>query len=622
MASNLNVTELDFDQIKDNLKNYLKNQSQFNDFNFEGSSLNVLLDVLAYNTHYNAMAAHYALNEAFLDSAQIRGNVVTRAKLLGYTPRSILASRATVNIVIDATNESSKPETLILKRGTKLRSQLSGIRYDFALLNNESANLDAVTNKYTFSNISIVQGVLKSLLYRVDNDIDNQKFQLADTDADTSTLRVRVQDNEKSTSYNIYTRFESLLNVDSKAQVYYLQENPGGRYEVYFGDGITGKKPVNDNIVTLDYIYTDGEEANGASTFIFNDNIPQLTGSFTNAITTVSNASGGNEPETIESIRFNAPLTFTAQNRAVTAEDYRSIILKGFANISSIATWGGEDNDPADFGTVYIAIKPLTAPTLTATEKLAIKDTVLKGKNIVSITPEIVDPNFTNLELDVFFKYNPNITDRTSVELQNVVRDVISDYNFNNLNKFDGVFRHSQLLKLIDSADPSILNSTIRPYMYQNISAGTTAVDNVFNLSFAAPLYESGDSNSFLISSTAFKLVPDGVDHFFGDIPITGSSNRQVMVYKVVDGNNITVINDAGLITPSSGKITLNNFTTSASGTSIKITAIPNSLDIAPKRDQLINIDQSFVNITAQVDTISTAGSSGSIDYSVNSRLR
>ena len=622
MASNLNVTELDFDQIKDNLKNYLKNQSQFNDFNFEGSSLNVLLDVLAYNTHYNAMAAHYALNEAFLDSAQIRGNVVTRAKLLGYTPRSILASRATVNIVIDATNESFKPETLILKRGTKLRSQLSGIKYDFALLNNESANLDAVTNKYTFSNISIVQGVLKSLLYRVDNDINNQKFQLADTDADTSTLRVRVQDNEKSTSYNIYTRFESLLNVDSKAQVYYLQENPGGRYEVYFGDGITGKKPVNDNIVTLDYIYTDGEEANGASTFIFNDNIPQLTGSFTNAITTVSNASGGNEPETIESIRFNAPLTFTAQNRAVTAEDYRSIILKGFANISSISTWGGEDNDPADFGTVYIAIKPLTAPTLTATEKLAIKDTVLKGKNIVSITPEIVDPNFTNLELDVFFKYNPNITDRTSVELQNVVRDVISDYNFNNLNKFDGVFRHSQLLKLIDSADPSILNSTIRPYMYQNISAGTTAVDNVFNLSFAAPLYESGDSSNFLISSNAFKLVPGGVDHFFGDIPITGSSNRQVMVYKVVDGNNITVINDAGLITPSSGKISLNNFTTAASGTSIKITAIPNSLDIAPKRDQLINIDQSFVNITAQVDTISTAGSSGSIDYSVNSRLR
>jgi hypothetical protein len=622
MASNLNVTELDFDQIKDNLKNYLKNQSEFNDYNFEGSSLNILLDVLAYNTHYNAMAAHYALNEAFLDSAQIRGNVVTRAKLLGYTPRSVLASRATVNIEIDATNESVRPESLILKRGTKLTTNLSGIRYDFALLNNESANLNSATNKYTFNNISIAQGTLKSLLYRVDNDINNQKFQLADSDADTSTLRVRVQDNERSTSYNIYTRFESLLSVDSKAQVYYLQENPGGKYEIYFGDGITGKKPANDNIITLDYIYTHGEDANGASTFVFDDSIPQLTGSFSNTITTVSNSSGGNPPETIESIRFNAPLTFTAQNRAVTAEDYRSIILKGFANISSISTWGGEDNDPADFGTVYIAIKPLTAETLTSAEKLAIKDTVLKGKNIVSITPEIVDPNFTNLELDVFFKYNPNITDRTSVELQNVVRDVISDYNFNNLNKFDGVFRHSQLLKLIDSADPSILNSTIRPYMYKNIVAGTTDTDNVFNISFASPLYESGDSSNFLISSTAFKISTGGADHFFGDIPITGSNNRQVMVYKVVDGNNITVINNAGTIIPSSGKVSLNNFTTSSSNTSIRITAIPNSLDIAPKRDQLINIDQAFVSITAQVDTISTAGSSGSIDYSVNSRLR
>ena len=622
MASNLNVTELDFDQIKDNLKNYLKNQSEFNDYNFEGSSLNILLDVLAYNTHYNAMAAHYALNEAFLDSAQIRGNVVTRAKLLGYTPRSVLASRATVNIEIDATNESVRPESLILKRGTKLTTNLSGIRYDFALLNNESANLNSATNKYTFNNISIAQGTLKSLLYRVDNDINNQKFQLADSDADTSTLRVRVQDNERSTSYNIYTRFESLLSVDSKAQVYYLQENPGGKYEIYFGDGITGKKPANDNIITLDYIYTHGEDANGASTFVFDDSIPQLTGSFSNTITTVSNSSGGNPPETIESIRFNAPLTFTAQNRAVTAEDYRSIILKGFANISSISTWGGEDNDPADFGTVYIAIKPLTAETLTSAEKLAIKDTVLKGKNIVSITPEIVDPNFTNLELDVFFKYNPNITDRTSVELQNVVRDVISDYNFNNLNKFDGVFRHSQLLKLIDSADPSILNSTIRPYMYKNIVAGTTDTDNVFNISFASPLYESGDSSNFLISSTAFKISTGGADHFFGDIPITGSNNRQVMVYKVVDGKNITVINNAGTIIPSSGKVSLNNFTTSSSNTSIRITAIPNSLDIAPKRDQLINIDQAFVSITAQVDTISTAGSSGSIDYSVNSRLR
>jgi len=622
MASNLNVTELDFDQIKDNLKNYLKNQSQFSDFNFEGSSINVLLDVLAYNTHYNAMAAHYALNEAFLDSAQIRGNVVTRAKLLGYTPRSILASRATINFVVNATNETNRPTTLILKRGTKFTAEVSGTKYSFAVLQNESANLNTANNTYTFNNVELAQGVYKTLLYRVDNDIDNQKFQLADSDADTSTLRVRVQDNEKSTAYNIYTKFESLINVDSTSQVYYLQENPSGKFEVYFGDGITGKKPVNNNIVTLDYIYTDGEEANGAKTFVLADTIPQLSGVFTNSVTTVSNSAGGVEAESADSIRFNAPLTFTAQNRAVTAEDYRSIILKGFANISSISTWGGEDNDPADFGSVYIAIKPLTAEKLTDAEKLAIKDTVLKGKNIVSITPEIVDPNFTHLELDVFFKYNPNLTDRTNVELSNVVRDVISDYNFNNLNKFDGVFRHSQLLKLIDAADPAIINSTIRPYMFQTITAGTTATSNVFNLSFASPFYESGDSTKYLLGSSAFKVNADGPDHYFGDIPISGSTNRQVIVYKIVDGKNITVVQDAGLVEPSKGKVTLNNFSVSANSTNIRITIAPNSLDIAPKRDQLINIDQTYVDITGQVDTISTAGSSGSIDYTVNSRLR
>ena len=622
MASNLNVTELDFDQIKDNLKNYLKNQDQFNDFNFEGSSLSVLLDVLAYNTHYNAMAAHYALNEAFLDSAQIRGNVVTRAKLLGYTPRSKLASRATINFTVNAAFENIRPETLILKRGTKFQSNISGTKYDFAVSQNYSAQLNPTNNTYTFNNIELTQGVFKTLLYRVDNDIDNQKFQLADSDADTSTLRVRVQDNEKSTAYNIYTRFESLINVNSKSQVYYLQENPNGKFEIYFGDGITGKKPVNDNIVTLDYIYTDGEDANGADTFTFTGTIPQLTGVFTNTVTTLTNSSGGVEEESVESIRFNAPLTFTSQNRAVTAEDYRSIILKGFSNISSISTWGGEDNDPPDFGTVYIAIKPLTAETLLDSEKLAIKDTVLKGKNIVSITPEIVDPNFTHLELDVFFKYNPNLTDRTNIELANVVRDVISDYNFNNLNKFDGVFRHSQLLKLIDAADPAIINSTIRPYMFQTITAGTNAIDNVFNLSFASPFYETGDSANYLIGSNAFKINTDGPDHYFGDIAISGSTNRQVIVYKIVDGQNITVIQDAGLIEPSKGKIKLENFSASSNSTPIRITVAPNSLDIAPKRDQLINIDQTYVDITGQIDTISTAGSSGSIDYSVNSRLR
>ena len=622
MASNLNVTELDFDQIKQNLKNYLKTQSEFNDYNFEGSGLSTLLDVLSYNTHYNAMAAHFALNEAFLDSAQIRGNVVTRAKLLGYVPRSILAARAKVNIVIDVTSEvGTLPDNLTMNRGTKLATSVAQQSYQYVTLSTQTASLvtSGGTSTYTFANVDIAQGYYKSLKYRVDNDIENQKFQLSDSDADTSTLRVRVQENEESTAFDIYTRFETLLGVTATSNVYYLQENAGNYYEIYFGDGVTGRKPTNNNIITLDYVYTTGDESNGANVFTMSDSVGGFGSS---TVTTVTAAAGGAPQETSESIRFNAPLTFTSQNRAVTSDDYRAIIQREFTNISSISCWGGEDNDPPDYGKAYISIKPILAEKLTQAEKDEITGTVLKGKNVVSITPEIVDPNYTYLELDVFFKYNPNLTDRTSVELTSVVRDTISDYNFNQLNKFDGVFRHSQITTLIDAADPAIQNSTVRPYMFMNIIPSITEGVNNFSLKFTSPFYKSGSSTDFILTSTPFKLsYSSTIDHYFGDIPLTNSVNRQVIIYKIVDGTNVTVINDAGLIEPDKGTITLNSFTT-YSADNIRITVTPDSLDLAPKRNQLIAIDPLRVNITPAVDTIAVSGSTGTINYTTPSRLR
>ena len=625
MATNLNVTELDFDQIKRNLKNFLKQQTEFTDHDFEGSGLNTLLDVLAYNTHYNAMNAHYSLNEAFLDSAQIRGNVVTRAKLLGYTPRSILAPRATINLVVDLAGENAATQgatsSLVLPRGTKFTSTVSGESFDFVTLNNSTGTQSGT--KFTFSNVTIAEGTYKTLLYRVDNDIESQKFQLGDVDADTSTLRVRVQQNEQSLTHDVYAKFESLLNVDSTSQIYYLQENPSELFEIYFGDGVIGRKPVNNNIVTLDYVFTKGAEANGASIFNISGNLSNSGGTAlvnsTYTVTTLTNASGGTEKETMESVRFNAPLTFTSQNRAVTAEDYKAIILKSFSNISSISTWGGEDNDPVDFGSVYISIKPLTADVLTAEEKSQITDNVLKGKNIVSITPEIVDAAFTDLELDVFVKYNPNLTDRSSVDIQTLIKDVIADYNFNNLNKFDGVFRHSQLTKAIDSADPAILNSTVRPFMFQNVALNATANANDHALTFAAPFYQAGNSTDFILNSSAFLI--NNENHFFGDVPIDGSSQRQVIIYKIVDDVNITTNPDVGRIDLDKGTLTLKGFAID-SATTVRLTLTPNSLDIAPKRNQLLRIDPARVTVTPQVDTITTAGSSGSIEYVTNSRLR
>ena len=617
MATNLNVTELDFADIKQNLKNFLKQQSEFNDYDFDGSGLNVLLDVLAYNTHYNALNAHYSLNESFLDSAQIRGNVVTRAKLLGYTPRSVLSPRGKVDLVVNVAAEvGTKPTILELTRGTKLNTVVSGEEFQYVVLETQQATLSAVTaNTYQFNDVVISEGSIRELKYRVDNDIENQKFQLSDYDADTSTLRVRVQSNEESNSFDVYTKFESLKDVNSASKVYYLQENPSGYYEVFFGDGVTGFKPSNNNIVTIDYVTTEGKESNGANSFSMVDNI----GGFSNITVTLDTAaSGGADAETTESIRFNAPLTFISQNRAVTADDYSAIIKKEFSNIDSISTWGGEDNDPPDYGKVYIAIKPLLAEQLTTAEKTDITGAILKGKNVVSITPEIVDTNYTYLELDVAFKYNPNLTDRSSVELQSVVRDTITDYNFNNLNKFDGVFRHSQLTRAIDNSDPSILNTMVRPRMFQNITPLNNA-DNNFSLSFVAPFYQSGDSTTFILNSSAFKI--NNTDHFFGDIPIAGSTNRQVIVYKVVNNINVTTIAAAGLIDVVKGTVILNNFRPDDT-TAIKITILPNSLDLAPKRDQLISIDNNSVVITPEIDTIAVAGSAGSITYSTTSRFK
>lgn len=619
MATNLNVTELDFDQIKKNLKNFLKQQSEFNDYDFDGSGLSVLLDVLAYNTHYNAMNAHYSLNEAFLDSAQIRGNVVTRAKLLGYIPRSILSPRATVTITVNVADVVGvKPATINLNRGTKLKSTVDGEEYNYIVLNTQSAELS--NNQYVFSNVTLVEGELRELKFRVDNDIENQKFQLSDFNADTSTLRVRVQENEESTSFDIYTKFESLKDVTSTTKVFYLQENSSEYFEVYFGDGITGLKPSNNNIVTLDYVITEGSESNGASIFTMNDSI---SGYSNITVATSSNSQGGDDKETTESIRFNAPLSFASQNRAVTSDDYATIIKNSFSNIDSISTWGGEDNDPPDYGKAYISVKPITADKLTEAEKNTIKASILRGKNVVSITPEILDPSFTYLELDVFVKYNPNLTDRGPAEITSVIRDTISDYNFNNLNKFDGVFRHSQLTRTIDSADPSIQNSTVRPRMFQTISAKTDSNQNNFTLNYVEPFYQSGQSTAFILTSTAFRLNTNAnEDHYIGDIPIAGSSEkRRLIVYKIVAGNNITVLNDIGEMDVSAGKLTLHSFAVNTN-TDIRLTVVPNSLDLAPSRNQLLSIDSQRVNITPEIDTISVAGSAGAINYTTTARIK
>lgn len=622
-----NVTALDFDKIKQSIIEYFKANERYADWNFDGSGLSVLMDVLAYNTHYNAMLAHLSLNETFLDSAQLRSNVVSHAKLLGYVPRSTLSSTAILDIVVPTVGSEPYADTVTIARGTRFSTVVSSNKYYFVNLDPVTATYNADTGTYNFtyneetgadSRVTVKQGTLKRMLYRVDSSVANQKFVLPDDNVDITTIRVRIKSNENTSDYAIYTRFSTLSTVTSTSQIYFIQENSEGNYEIYFGDNNFGVKPIDNQVVEIEYVYTNGTVANGASSFVavdaINSTIPISV--------TVTNDSEGNPiksyggagRETIESIRYNAPLTFIAQNRAVTADDYRAIILQEFGNIKAISVWGGENEPIPSWGRVYICIKPTSADALTEAEKNSVINFV-KSKNVVSITPIVVDPEYTNLALDVNFKYNPNLTDNSEATLISFVRAAITEYNDDNLDRFDGVFRLSKILNKIDSADASILNSDVRVYMYKDIEA-TTGASNYFDLQFTSPIIHSSVEST--ISSSAFKF--NGADHFFADEAIDGSNDRQVYMFKYVNGNAVKVAN-CGTVYTSAGRVILNNFIPDVL-TNIRITAIPDSNDLAPKRNQLLQIDPLSVTIAGEVDTIAVAGSSGAINYTTPSRTR
>jgi hypothetical protein len=615
----INVSELDFDTLKESIKSHFKNQSKYNDWDFDGSGLSILLDVLAYNTHYNAVTAHLALNEAFLDSAQLRGNVVSHAKLLGYVPRSTIASTAVVNVTVAAPT-SGAPAYLSLDRGTKFSTTVDSSKYTFVVLEAKPAvPLNTSTNTYNFTDVVLKQGTLKKMVYRVDELIENQKYEIPDTTVDSTTMRVRVNDGEE---FAIYTQFSTLIGLDNTSRVYFLQENSDGKYEIYFGDNNLGIKPGSNNIVDIEYVYTNGRIANGATSFQAAQSISDIpVNSIT--VTTVATSYGGAVKETSESIRYNAPLAFITQNRAVTAEDYRAIILREFGGIDAISVWGGEHDAEPNYGKVYIAIKPSGKDTLDEAEKSQIINTILKGKNVVSIEPVIIDPEFTYLEVEAFVKYNSNLTDKSTAALESYIRDIIRNYNDQNLQKFDGVFRFSQFLGSIDNSEPSILNSVARPYMFKWITPKPNGLTNSFTLDFPVPTYTT-TSTSSVLSSSGFMF--GGIEHFFGDEPIAGTTDRNVYIYRLVEGNKKKISN-AGRIYSSIGRVTLNKFTVDyttvdVSPDPIRIIVLPNSYDIAPKRNQLLEIDQQYVTVTAEVDAIAVSGAAGTTNYTTTPRHR
>ena len=431
MASNkLQVSDFDFDDIKANLKSFLQDQSEFQDYDFEGSGFAVLLDLLAYNTHYLGFNANMLANEMYLDSADIRKNIVSLAKMLGYTPTSPKSPTATIDILMN--NIPTTVATITMAKGTAFTTTVDGESYQF--VTNATHTLAPTSGVYKFSSIPIYEGTLVTFKYTVDSTDVDQRFIVPSVTADTSTLKVSVQNSASDTTTSTYTLATGVTSISATSKVYFLQEMEDGKFEIYFGDDVLGNKLDDGNIVILEYIVSNKDEANGASSFTLSGNV----GGFTDvSITTSSNAQGGSDAQTKESIRFNAPLQFSAQDRAVTTADYETIVQSIYPNAQSVSAWGGEDDETP----VYVGVKSFLI------------------FNVASVRPEIVDPETTKILLTSTIKYDEKATTKTATTLKSDILTTLTNYNTDTLSQFDGVFRYSKITGLIDGSDSSILSN-------------------------------------------------------------------------------------------------------------------------------------------------------------------
>ena len=614
MATKLDISELDFQGIKENLKTFLSQQDEFRDYDFQGSGMNILLDVLAYNTHYLGFNANMLANEMFLDSASQRANVVSLAKQVGYTPTSAVSSKATIDVLVN--NGSGSSITMV--RGTKFTSTVDGTAYNF--VNNADVSVAPVDGVFKFSNVSLYEGTQTTFRYTVDEQDPDQKFIIPSANADTSTLKVKIQTSLQDTSSTTYSQVTGLTKLSSESNIYFLNETDTGKFEVTFGDGILGRKPQQGNIVILEYIVSNKSLSNGASTFVPAGSI----GGFSNITVTANSVSqGGSEPESKESIRFNAPLQYTAQDRAVTTSDYETKVLSVYPNAQSVSAWGGEDDETPIYGVVKIAIKAASGSTLTTQTKQDIISK-LKEYNVGSVTPQIVDPEVTSILLTTNAKYDAASTTKDSETLKSDVISALTTYNSNTLQKFDSVFRYSKVVKAIDDSDTSIL-SNITTLKIRKSFTPTLNSSLKYNVYFRNALYNphTGHNSTMggILSSTGFKVNGSNFEHFLDD-----DGNGVVRAYYLSGATRVYTNSTQGTIDYSTGAITINslqitsisNIRGSASSV-IELTVQPSSNDIVPVRDQILEIDIANSTINVVKDTFVGGASDAGVGYNTTS---
>ena len=501
MADRLQITDLDFDTIKNNLKNFLSQQSEFQDYDFEGSGLNILLDVLAYNTHYNAYYLNMVANEAFLDTAVLRSSVVSHAKMLGYVPHSRKPAVANVNISI--TVLTNNPTTsLTLPQGFGLQSDLiDNVSYLFNVL--EPITVTRTGDQFLYENVKVYEGDIITNSYTY-NSISNPKsvFVIPDINVDTESLTVTVQANPGNSSIETYTFASNVLDIDNNSLVYFIEETKDSKYQIYFGDGVVGKALPDGCIINIQYIVSNGQQANKATTFI------PVTGvaGFGNIDITVNSVAGGSsERESVESVRYSAPLQYATQNRLVTYKDYESYIKRSYPNVDSVSVWGSEDDIPPSYGKVIISLKPKTNYYISEIERQRIIDEILKPKSIIAIQTEIRDPDYLYVLVNSYVKYDKRKTIDKPEVVKNKIKTAALLYRELNLNKFGGRFVLSKMQDLMDQTNPNaIIGSEVTVRIQKRFEPFLNELRN-YIIDFNTPLHRGTLTNR--LTSTEFDVI-------------------------------------------------------------------------------------------------------------------
>ena len=613
-SSNINITDLDFEDVSSSLKEYLKGQDVLKDYEFEGSNLAILTDLLAYSAHTSAFNANMVASEMFLDTAQIRKNVVSRAKELGYTPSSRTAAKASFDLSVTSPSVGgSTPDSLTINRGHEFTTVFDGTSYTFISLDNKT--IRAVDGGFTFKDLTVHQGRLTTDVYRYDSQVANQRFPMLNGSIDTSTISINVTSDNTVTAWS---RAGDFTGITSSSKVFYVQENDDGLFEIYFGDGIIGASPLDGDEISISYLVTDTSHANGANVFSM---ATSINGNSDVSISNTVSASGGKDIETVDQIKFPASKFYTSQNRLVTVADYKAKLQELYPGADSISVWGGEDASPIQYGKVFVSIKPSQySNNLTTAEKSSLK-TSLKDLSILTVRPEVVDSEILQILITTNFKYDPTKTSQTKSALETLVQAAILSYDKDNLSGFDTLFRHSQLTTKIDGSEQSLLSNITNIKLRKNISATVDGTASTIKFDFGNKLYnphsEHNKAGGGVVSSTGFFLSGDLVSYFFDD-----DGNGSIRRYYTDGATRVYADNTAGTVDYGTGVISINTLTyssTSNTDNSIDFTIIPDSNDVISVRNQLLDITASEISVTGVADTVASGETSAGVGYTTSS---